>query len=135
MINTAKNRKSASSFREGSVLLVTLLCVSLLLVVVLTLVATVRMELRTVAEHHDLMQARANARLGLHIALAELQAAAGPDQRSVARAGLMVKHDGVSGPGTAFPEVINALDSRSFWTGVSHSDGSSNIGSTNKPVI
>jgi hypothetical protein len=81
------------------------------------------------------MQARANARLGLHIALAELQAAAGPDQRSVARAGLMVKHDGVSGPGTPFPEVINALDSRSFWTGVSHSDGSSNIGSTNKPVI
>ncbi len=66
---------------SGSALLVTLLVVSLLLVMVLSLVVVVRMELRKAVAHQELMQARANARLGAELAIARLQVAAGPDQR------------------------------------------------------
>ena len=69
---------------SGSALLVTLLVVSLLLVMVLSLVVVVRMELRKAVAHQELMQARANARLGLELAIAKLQIAAGPDTRVTA---------------------------------------------------
>ncbi|MCC5843159.1 MAG: hypothetical protein JJU05_02790 [Verrucomicrobia bacterium] len=94
----------------------TILSVSLLLVVVLALVATVRMELRTVTEHQELLQARANARLGGHLALAELQRTLGPDTRVSARAEILTPanpdgHGGGIGPFTAH-------ESTRFWTGV-----------------
>ncbi len=74
--------------KSGSVLLVTILVVSLLLVMVLSLVALVRMELRSVVAHQELLQARANARLALNLAISQLQTAAGPDQRSTATASI-----------------------------------------------
>ncbi|MCC5845237.1 MAG: hypothetical protein JJU05_13390 [Verrucomicrobia bacterium] len=73
-----------NTIKSGSALLVTLLVVSLLLVMVLSLVAVVRMELRKVVAHQELMQARANAQLGLQMAIAKLQVAAGPDTRVTA---------------------------------------------------
>lgn len=71
--------------RRGSALLVTLLSVSLLLVLVLMLATVVRMELRTVTEQQNTQLARANARLGLELAVALLQEKAGPDRRVTAR--------------------------------------------------
>ena len=72
--------------KRGSALLVTLLVVSLLLVVVITFVTVVRMELRTVVNHQQLLQARAHARLGAEMAVARLQELAGPDTRVTAPA-------------------------------------------------
>jgi hypothetical protein len=72
--------------RGGSALLLTILVVSLLMVIVLSLTVFVRMELRTTQNRQVAFMARANARLGLHIALSELQRSVGPDQRFTARA-------------------------------------------------
>jgi len=101
-------------------LLVTILTVSLLLVVVLTLVVTVRMELRTVSEHQNLMQARANARLGANLALAELQRTLGLDTRVSARAEILTtaNPDGHGGGIASF----NAHETARFWTGVWNSE-------------
>jgi len=74
--------------RCGSVLLLTLLVVSLLLVIALAFVVLVRLELRNFINHHQLSQARANARLGTELAIARLQELAGPDQRATARGDL-----------------------------------------------
>ena len=76
------------SSRKGSALLVTLLVVSLLLVLVLGLAVIVRMELRKVIQHQELLQARANARLGLQMALNQLQINLGPDTRTSATASI-----------------------------------------------
>lgn len=67
-------------------MLVTVLVVSLLLVMVLSLVAVVRMELRKVVAHQDMLQARAHARLGAELAIAHLQTLTGPDTRVTAPA-------------------------------------------------
>ncbi|MEX2606752.1 MAG: hypothetical protein WD708_05355 [Kiritimatiellia bacterium] len=75
--------------KSGSALLVTLLVVSLLLVVVTTFSAYVRMEMRAVNARMDLVQARQNAKLGMHLALARLQETAGADQRATATAEIL----------------------------------------------
>ncbi len=79
----SKNSKS------GSVLLITLLVVSLLLVLALSFLVTVRMGLRQASANHDRMMARQNARLGMELAISQLQRHAGPDQRSTGRADLL----------------------------------------------
>jgi len=90
--------------RDGSVLLLTLMVVSLLMVVVLAFVTLVRLELRSVVKYQDLHQARANAKLGAEMALARLQETAGPDTR-------------VTLPASADASVT-ALPSNRMWTGV-----------------
>lgn len=107
--NPLRGRGGRQEARRGSALLVTLLSVSLLLVVVLMLVTVVRMELRTVTAQQSTLLARANARLGLELAVALLQETAGPDQRVTASGELL-------GP---YP----LTDPRSRWTGVRKSDG------------
>jgi type II secretory pathway component PulK len=69
---------SSRTGRTGSALLLTILTVSILLVIVLALVVMVRLELRAVGNQQDLLQARANARLGLDMAMGRLQDLAGP---------------------------------------------------------
>jgi len=88
----------------GSALLLTLLVVSLLLVVVVTFSILVRMELRQVIQRQDLLQARANARLGAELAIAQVQTLAGPDTR-------------ITLPAEA-DSSIAALPQNRFWTGV-----------------
>lgn len=81
--------KTQPTSKTGSALLLTLLVVSLLLVVVLSFTVYVRLELRAVANQQNLIQARQNAKLGMHLALAQLQKTAGPDQRVTARAEIL----------------------------------------------
>jgi hypothetical protein len=72
------------SNKQGSVLLVTLLVVSLMVMVVLALTTMVRMELRKTVTMLDHIQARNNARLGAELAVARIQETLGPDQRVTA---------------------------------------------------
>lgn len=74
--------------RSGSALLLTLLVTSLLLVIVMTLIILVRTELRKVIQHQEMLVARANARLGLELAVSQLQQTLGPDTRVSATAGI-----------------------------------------------
>ncbi len=110
--NLLRVRGGRQEARRGSVLLVTLLSVSLLLVVVLMLVTVVRMELRSVSAKQTTLLARANARLGLQLAVALLQEQAGPDQRVTARGEIM----GGQSP-----------DGGSLWTGVWKRDASGGL--------
>ena len=71
--------------KNGSALLVTLLVISLLLIMVVAFTTFVRMSLREVTNHQQLLTARANARLGAEMAVASLQELLGPDQRVTAR--------------------------------------------------
>lgn len=77
-----------ASHRGGSALLLTLMMVSLLLVLVLSFVVQIRFELRGVVNQQHRRRARSDARLGMNLAVAELQKAAGPDQRITGTAAL-----------------------------------------------
>ena len=78
-----------STNKAGSALLVTLLVMGLMTMLVLAFSTHVRLELRNISNHQDQHLARANARLGLELALAQLQVAAGPDQRVTATSNLI----------------------------------------------
>lgn len=95
--------------KSGSALLLTLLVVSLLMVMALSFTAYVRLELRNTSNRLSLVQARMNAKLGMSLALAQLQKAAGPDQRVTARAEILdTDPTGPEVDGVAQP----------FWTAV-----------------
>ncbi|GEM_PF-1583009 len=96
--------------RSGSVLLVTLFVVALLMVVVMTFSVYVRLSLREVIVYQHNQEARAAARLGMNLALGELQHVAGPDQRVTARSDLF--------SGVATYSNLVSLDEKSKWTGV-----------------
>lgn len=81
-----KMKMNDSSKRSGSALVLTLMVVALLMIVVLSFVVYVRMELREVATRQQLAVARAHAKLGMNLALSQLQIYAGPDQRITAPA-------------------------------------------------
>ncbi|WP_269524682.1 hypothetical protein [Coraliomargarita parva] len=80
-----------------------LLLTASLLVLTCTLALIVELETRATATRIESLQARESARLAFYIALAELQKAAGPDQRVTARSDL-------TGDST--------LESHRLWTGV-----------------
>lgn len=107
-------RRSRQS-REGSILLITLLVVSLLMFVVLALVAFVRSELRGMGEHQNQMLARANARLGANLALAELQRTLGPDMRVSATAEILSRTNPDNPDAGVNP--FDASETMRFWTG------------------
>ncbi|WFB36258.1 hypothetical protein P3T73_00585 [Kiritimatiellota bacterium B12222] len=95
--------------RSGSVLLLTLLVVSLLLVLVLGFTVFVRVQLREVSNNQQRAEAQANARLGMDLALAQLQKTAGPDMRVTATASLLDQNPDTS----AVDGQVNP-----YWTGV-----------------
>ncbi len=107
-------RHSTLDTRSGSTLVLTLLVVSLLLVLVLAFVAQARVELRNVLRHQELLQARANARMGLHLAIGKLQEALGPDTRVSATAAI----GSVGDPNVPDNGVRVPVDGTRHWTGV-----------------
>lgn len=94
--------------KDGSVLLLTLLVVSLLLATVLSLVAVVRIELRKVTAHQNMLQARSNARLGAELAIAKLQEMAGPDTRVTAPV------NAGSGAPSVHRWIVHAVDAAAY---------------------
>ncbi|MCC5845251.1 MAG: hypothetical protein JJU05_13465 [Verrucomicrobia bacterium] len=77
--------------------------------ITLAFVVFVRMELRTVSLHQQRTQARANAKLGIELAIAQLQEQAGPDTRVTGTASLFD-----SNPSTPLIDGV----AHPYWTGV-----------------
>ncbi|MDF3129333.1 hypothetical protein P0Y35_09010 [Kiritimatiellaeota bacterium B1221] len=106
---TEPSKPQVKNARAGSALLLTLLVVSLLLMIVLGFVVFVRMELRQVSNYQLQANARANARLGMELAVARLQEIVGADTRVTATAAIRD-----SDPGTLTPDDVE----HPYWTGV-----------------
>ena len=112
--------------------MISLSLMAFVLLLTVSVATLVQVESKSAQVQLETNEARLNAILGIQIALGDLQAAAGPDQRSVARADLMNQHSGVNVPRAAIPNTAN--NARRYWVGVSHSDGTSSIAPASSPV-
>lgn len=86
--------------KKGFAVLIALSLMSFVLVIVLSLILMASVEIANAANAKDRLLARENARLGLMIALGDLQKHAGPDQRVTARAE-------ISGTGSVTPTATH----------------------------
>jgi Tfp pilus assembly protein PilX len=89
--------------RCGFALIVTILLMVLLTVVAVGLLTLAAVSLRVTAQEEAMVAARANARLGLLLAFAELQHSVGPDARMTARAATLGKDPRAGGSGFPIP--------------------------------
>jgi hypothetical protein len=74
---------------SGFALVISLVLMAFILLLLLSISTLVRVELHSASTAVRTLEARQNALLGLNVALGELQAAAGPDQRVSARADIL----------------------------------------------
>jgi len=88
-ISSTKQLLKYHSLKEsGFALISTIIVMSLLMLVALAVLSVSSLESRTSGVNKPRLQAEANARLGLMLAIQELQTAAGPDQRITATANI-----------------------------------------------
>ena len=120
----------SSQNRDGSALLVTLLVISLMLITVLTFTQVVRMELRKVISHQELLQAKGNARLGAELAVAQIQHLLGPDQRISATADVLRGNEG-----NLYRPSLNRHDDKRHWVGVWDAADFDERSATAKPFL
>ena len=96
---------------SGFVLISTLLLMALAVLIIVAMFVSAQLDLRTVDSAVKVAQSRANARLGLEMAIADLQRSAGPDQAATAPASTLD-----TDPDTL---VIDGVDpQRTRWVGV-----------------
>jgi hypothetical protein len=108
---------------RGFALVVTLSLMILLTVVAIGLLSLSSISLRSSSAEAAQQTARQNARLGLMLALGELQVHLGPDTRTTARAETLAMDDRVAA--TVAPNSPQA-----WWVGVSDSDRSKTLGTS-----
>lgn len=115
--------------RRGFALVATLMMLILLAVMATGLLGLSSVTMRSESQGNALAEARANAHMGLMIAIGELQTSMGPDTRISAHAAALAKDPRIGiqlSPNTA----------KAWWLGVCSSDRTQNIGSaTGKPVV
>ncbi|GEM_PF-2203071 len=102
--------RNAKGSKSGSILLVSLLVIALLMFLAVAFSVIVRLELRKVVSHQELLEARAVAKLGAYMAIAKLQEDSGLDTRVTFPLG---SDASVNGGALSFP-IEN-------WTGVKDS--------------
>jgi len=95
---------------KGFALIITVSMLVLMAMVVIGLLSLSTTGLRSTNQRNAELEARANAKMALSIAIAKLQRYAGPDQRITARADMF---DGGSTPSPNSP-----IDGNKMWTGV-----------------
>ena len=95
--------------RAGFALLITILLLSMMVLLVVSMAALTRVETQVAANYQQIDLARQNALMGLKIAIGQLQASAGLDQRITTRADILD-----STPATAAITGVN----QPYWTGV-----------------
>lgn len=115
--------------RRGFALVATLMMLILLAVMATGLLGLSSVTMRSESQGNALAEARANAHMGLMIAIGELQTSMGPDTRISAHAAALAKDPRIGiqlSPNTA----------KAWWLGVCSSNRTQNIGSaTGKPVV
>ncbi len=89
--------------RDGFALVVTLTLMVLLSILALGMLSLSSVTLRTGSRDEAMTQARANARMALQLAIGQLQAELGPDQR-------------ISAPATLLEDPAVPHDSKKYWT-------------------
>jgi len=94
------DRPEGIGCRSGFALVVALSLMVIIFLLLISLSSFVRIEIQSAETELKRMQARENALLGLQIALGELQAAAGPDQRITAPAEILENTEGGRGQWT-----------------------------------
>lgn len=123
----------SSHEKRGFALIMTLVLLGFVLALVVTLVVLIQVESRSSALSIKAVESRQNALLGMRIALSELQVAAGPDNRAVARADTMYRRLGIDR--AAIPAVTgDEPENRAYWVGVSNSNPNSSITRSNQQV-
>jgi hypothetical protein len=124
---------AASSSHRGFALVATVSLLVLLAIVALGMLGLSAVTLRSSTQESAMMEARANARLALMIALGELQKGMGPDKRISARALTMAKDARL---GVTVPQD----NPMAWWVGVAGTDpdfglDGQNPVSTNNPAV
>ena len=82
------SKKQQNLQKSGFALISTIIVMSLLMLIALAMLSVSSLESRTSGINKPMLQAQANARLALLLAMEELQGAAGPDQRITATASI-----------------------------------------------
>lgn len=80
---------NARRSRSGFALIITIILMAFLVLLMVSMATLTRVETQVAANYQQQDQARSNALLALNLALGQLQAAAGPDQRITARAEIL----------------------------------------------
>lgn len=117
-----------TSTAPGFALIVTISLLVLLTVLGVGMLSVASLSLRESAASQARQTAMSNARLGLLIALGELQNHLGPDARATARAETLAKDPRVGG--SVEPNTPPA-----WWVGVSHGDGKTKIANGTLDVV
>ena len=98
--------------QDGFALVIALGLMAFILLLMLSLSTFIQVELRSAATQKEMLLARQNALLALHIGLGELQRHAGPDQRVTASASLLdTDRNTATVEGVAHPRWIGAWNS------------------------
>lgn len=122
-------KRELKQHQRGFALIATLMLLILLVVLAVGLLSLSSVTLRSANQGAAQAEARANARMGLMIAIGELQKSLGPDTRISAHAALLARDPRI-GINLA-PDTTKA-----WWLGVSSSDPSQNVGSSaGNPVV
>lgn len=112
---TLPKRPRLNRGNKGFALVATLMMMVLLLLLSIGLLSLSAVSLRTAGVDDAMMEARANARLGLMLAIGQLQESMGPDRRISARA-LTLAQDSRIGA------TLTPANPRSWWVGVAGTD-------------
>ena len=104
-----QSRPRLAQGRQGFALLITIVLMAFLVLIVVSMASLTRVETQIAANYQQLDSARQNALMALNIAVGQLQASAGPDQRVTARAEILD-----STPATATVDSVK----QPYWTGV-----------------
>lgn len=119
---------------KGFALVSTLMLMVLLTILALSFMSLAAVSLRSTKADEDLLEARANAQMGLMLAIGQLQKSMGPDRRISARAKIMASHAQIGA-------AVSDSNPRAWWVGVSGTnpnfgiDGETPVSSSNPAAV